>query len=121
MVLISGLDGIIATNTTTSRLNLKTDEKTVKEIGKGGMSGAPLYERSLEMVKYIYQKTEGHLPIIASGGIMTPAQALEMLDNGASLIEVYSGFIYNGPKYIKKINKFLAKTFAAREKENSSI
>lgn len=120
MVLISGLDGIIATNTTTSRQNLKSNEGTIREIGRGGMSGAPLYQRSLEMVKYIYQKTEGHLPIIASGGIMTPQQALEMLDNGASLIEVYSGFIYNGPKYIKKINKFLAKTFVAREKENSS-
>jgi dihydroorotate dehydrogenase len=88
----------------------------VAKIGQGGLSGKPLFERSLELVKYIYEKTEGHLPIIASGGIMTPQQAMMMLDCGASLIQVYTGFIYNGPKYIKKVNKFIAKTLIQRQK-----
>ena len=116
LVLISGLDGIIAANTTNRRDNLLTDKHMVAKIGQGGLSGKPLFERSLELVKYIYEKTEGHLPIIASGGIMTPQQAMMMLDCGASLIQVYTGFIYNGPKYIKKINKFIAKTLIQRQK-----
>ena len=110
LVLVSGLDGVIATNTTRSREGLKSNENRVKEIGDGGLSGAPLFERSLEFVKYISQKTNGQLPIIAVGGIMTPENAKQMLDAGASLIQVYSGFIYNGPSFVKQINKHLAKT-----------
>ena len=117
LVLISGLDGIIAANTTSKREGLASGKNVVSKIGQGGLSGKPLYERSLELVKYIYEKTNGHLPIIASGGIMTPAQAMEMLDSGASLIQVYTGFIYNGPKYAKKINKFIARTLQERQRQ----
>lgn len=107
LVLVSGIDGIVATNTTRSRAGLKTDSQTVETIGNGGLSGAPLFEKSLSFVKYIHDKTDGLLPIIGVGGIMTPKQAQQMLDAGASLIEVYSGFIYNGPAFIKQILKYL--------------
>lgn len=110
LVLVSGLDGIVATNTTTLRSNLTTSDEKIKNIGEGGLSGAPLYNRSLEMVKYISKKTEGQLPIIGVGGIMTPLQAKEMLDAGASLVQVYTGFIYNGPGFVRKILKHISKT-----------
>lgn len=109
LVLVSGLDGVIATNTTQSREGLSTSKEAIDSIGNGGMSGAPLFARSLEVVKYITKKTEGQLPIIAVGGIMTPEQAETMLNAGASLVQVYSGFIYNGPGFVKDINKHLAK------------
>lgn len=110
LVLTSGLDGVIATNTTTEResLGLKSDKSKITAIGDGGLSGAPLFPKSLEMVRYISQKTKGLLPIIAVGGIMTPQNAKEMLDAGASLIQIYSGFIYKGPALAKKIVKYLA-------------
>ncbi len=109
LALINGLDGIVATNTTRSRSNLVTAEKTVTAIGEGGLSGAPLFEKSLETVRYIHAKSNGLLPIIASGGIMTPDQASRMMDAGASLIEVYTGFIYEGPAFAKRIVKHLKK------------
>ena len=108
--LVSGLDGVIATNTTRSRENLISDKESVEAIGDGGLSGAPLFEKSLSFVKYIHKRTNGTLPIIAVGGIMSPENAKAMLDAGASLIQVYSGFIYNGPAFVKNINKYLAKT-----------
>ncbi|MGM9774754.1 MAG: quinone-dependent dihydroorotate dehydrogenase [Candidatus Egerieousia sp.] len=110
LTLISGLDGIIATNTTRDRSNLLTDQATLDKIGEGGLSGKPLFEKSLSTVRYIAEKTKGNFPIIASGGIMTPEQAKQMLDAGASLIQVYSGFIYNGPSFAKKICKYLYKS-----------
>ena len=109
LALINGLDGIVATNTTRSRENLITPAKTIEAIGEGGLSGAPLFEKSLETVRYIHAKSNGLLPIIASGGIMSPDQASRMLDAGASLIEVYTGFIYEGPKFAKRIVKHLKK------------
>ena len=107
LVQISGIDGIVATNTTRSREGLVTPYEDVTNIGEGGLSGAPIFEKSLRMVKYIHNRTKGSIPIIGVGGIMTPEQAQEMLDAGASLIEVYTGFIYNGPGYVKKILKHL--------------
>lgn len=107
-VLVSGLDGIIASNTTSGRGGLSTDKSEIEAIGNGGLSGAPLYRRTLDFVKYIAARTHGQLPIVASGGIMNPQQAKEILAAGASLVEIYSGFIYNGPGYVKKINKYLA-------------
>ena len=104
------MDGIVATNTTTSREGLVSPSDRVDFIGEGGLSGAPLYNRSLEVVRYISKKTNGQLPIIAVGGIMTPKQAKEMLDAGASLVQVYTGFIYNGPGFVKKILKHLVKS-----------
>lgn len=103
----NGIDGIIAGNTTRSRDGLTTSPQKVEAIGKGGLSGAPLYEKSLAMVRYLAGKTEGKLPIIGTGGIMTPEQAREMLAAGASLIEIYTGFIYEGPGFPRKILKYL--------------
>lgn len=109
LVLSCGLDGIVACNTTNSRDKLTTNQSVIDAIGNGGLSGAPLFERTLERVKYIYEKTEGKLPIIASGGVMTPIQAQQLLEAGASLVEVYTGFIYNGPSFAKKIINHLKK------------
>ena len=103
----NGVDGIIAGNTTRSRDGLTTSPQKVEAIGKGGLSGAPLYEKSLAMVRYLAGKTEGKLPIIGTGGIMTPEQAREMLAACASLIEIYTGFIYEGPGFPRKILKYL--------------
>jgi dihydroorotate dehydrogenase len=104
----SGIDGIVAGNTTRSRegLNSISAEK-IEAIGNGGMSGAPIYKKNLELVRYINTASEGKLPIIGVGGIMSGAQAQEMLNAGASLIEIYSGFIYEGPSLIKRIIKHL--------------
>lgn len=105
--MMSGIDGIVATNTTTSREGLKTPAAKVRKIANGGLSGAPLYTKSLSMVKHIHAYTRGRLPVIGCGGIMTPRQAREMLDAGASLVEIYTGFIYEGPGLVKKILKTL--------------
>ncbi|MBO7640764.1 MAG: quinone-dependent dihydroorotate dehydrogenase [Bacteroidales bacterium] len=105
----SGVDGIIAGNTTRSREGLSISAKKVESIGNGGLSGAPIFEKSLEMVRYLAQVTAGKLPIIGCGGIMSPAQAKQMLDAGASLIEIYTGFIYEGPALPAKIQRYLNK------------
>lgn len=104
-----GIDGVVATNTTVSREGLQTDDKRIAAIANGGLSGAPITKRSLEVVRYISEKTHGNLPIIGVGGIMSVADALNMLDAGATLIQVYTGFIYNGPAFMKRINKTLLK------------
>ena len=101
------IDGIVATNTTTSREGLSASAAQIERIGNGGLSGAPLTKRSIEIVKYIHTKTEGRFPIIGVGGIMSVEDALAMLDAGACLIQVYSGFIYNGPAFVKNICKAL--------------
>jgi len=103
------MDGIIATNTTITRGGLKTSNDIVEEIGKGGLSGRPLRERSTEIISYIHSKTNGKLPIIGVGGIMTAEEALEKLEAGASLIQLYTGFIYEGPGLVRKINKSILK------------
>lgn len=108
------IDGVIATNTTRSRDGLLTAAKRVEEIGNGGLSGKPLFTQSLEMVRLIARKTEGKLPIIAVGGIMSEQDALDMLDAGASLIQIYTGFIYNGPLFVKRINKAILKRLLAK-------
>lgn len=97
------IDGIVATNTTTSREGLKSNPARVMRIGKGGLSGSPLTLRSREMVRYIHEKTEGRLPIIGVGGVMRVEDAEAMLDAGASLVQVYSGLIYEGPGFMKRI------------------
>lgn len=107
--LVSGLDGIIATNGTYKRENLNSSQRVLNRAQDGILCGKPLYNRSLEFVKYIYKKTNGQLPIIASGGIFTSEQAKEMLNSGASLIQIYSSFIYKGAKIVKRINKYIVK------------
>ncbi len=103
------LDGFVATNTTTSRENLSTDKLTVETIANGGLSGEPLKNRSTEVIRYIHSKTKGSMPIIGVGGISSVEDALEKLDAGASLIQLYTGFIYEGPGIIKKICKAIDK------------
>ena len=99
------LDGIIATNTTISRQGLKTNDRVVESIGAGGLSGAPVANRSTEVIRYLNTKLEGKVPIIGVGGIHSKEDALEKLDAGASLIQLYTGFIYEGPSLIKSIKK----------------
>lgn len=104
----SGIDGIVAGNTTRSREGITSiSQEKIEAIGNGGMSGAPIHKKNLELVKYVHTKSEGKLPIIGVGGIMAPEQAKAMLDAGASLVEIYSGFIYEGPALIKNIIKYL--------------
>jgi len=99
------IDGIIATNTTTSRENLKTDKKTIEAIANGGLSGLPLKNRSTDVIRYLAEKSNKAFPIIGVGGIQSPEDALEKLNAGADLIQIYTGFIYEGPVLVKKINK----------------
>jgi dihydroorotate dehydrogenase len=103
------LAGIVATNTTIDRSNLKTDVSTVQDFGAGGLSGKPVRKRSTEIIKYISQKTQGKVPIIAVGGIFNAADAQEKLNAGACLVQVYTGFIYSGPGIAKNICKSLLK------------
>ena len=103
------LDGIVATNTTITREGLKTPSGEIKAIANGGMSGAPITKRSLEVVSYVHEKTGGKLPIIAVGGIMGVQDAMNMIDAGASLIQLYTGFIYEGPSLAKRINREILK------------
>ena len=105
----TNISGIIATNTTVQREGLKTNWKTINKIGSGGLSGAPLTKRSTEVIRYIFVKSRGEIPVIGVGGIMSAKDALEKLEAGASLIQIYSGFIYEGPALIKKINKAILK------------
>ena len=101
------LDGLVATNTTINREQLKTQNSKLKTIGAGGLSGLPLKQRSAEIIKYIAQKTNGQIPIIASGGIFTGADAKEKIDAGASMVQVWTGFIYEGPGIVKVICKVI--------------
>ncbi|MBA4166187.1 MAG: quinone-dependent dihydroorotate dehydrogenase [Chitinophagaceae bacterium] len=102
------LDGLVATNTTISRERLTSVPKEkITAIGAGGLSGKPLKERSTEIVQYIHEKTNGAIPIIASGGIFTVKDAKEKFAAGASLIQVWTGFIYEGPDIVKNICKGL--------------
>lgn len=104
------LDGLVVANTTISREGLhKLSPEKIKGIGPGGLSGRPLKERSTEMVRYIHEKTKGGIPIIASGGIFTADDAIEKLEAGAALIQVWTGFIYQGPGIVKDICKGLTK------------
>ncbi|AXT60627.1 quinone-dependent dihydroorotate dehydrogenase [Aquimarina sp. AD10] len=100
--------GIIATNTTISREGLRSNRDLVNE--KGGLSGKPLTSRSTEVIRFLSQKSNNAFPIIGVGGIHSAKDALEKLEAGASLIQLYTGFIYEGPKLIKDINKALLRS-----------
>lgn len=102
------LDGLIATNTTTGRQHLRTPTQEVAAMGEGGLSGKPLRERSTAVVRYLHQRTDGRVPIIAVGGISTAAHVREKLEAGASLVQVYTGFIYEGPAMVSRILRGLA-------------
>lgn len=106
----SGIDGIVAGNTTRSREGLTIPQSRIDEIGNGGLSGAPVHKKNLELVRYIHTKSQGRLPIIGVGGIMSGKDAQAMIDAGASLVEIYSGFIYEGPGLVKDIITHLENT-----------
>jgi dihydroorotate dehydrogenase len=105
----SGIDGVIATNTTISREGLKIKKSLVDNIGPGGLSGKPLTKRSTEVIKYLTSKSNNAFPVIGVGGIHSVEDAQEKLSAGASLIQLYTGFIYEGPSLVKRINKSLIK------------
>ena len=103
-------DGVIATNTTISRDHLVTDKNRVSAIGAGGLSGKPLRDRSTEVIKYLRQKLGPGYPIIGVGGIMSAEDAVGKIKAGADLIQIYTGFIYEGPAIVRKINRELSKS-----------
>ncbi len=103
------LSGLVATNTTISRETLSQKSKVKSQnIGAGGLSGAPLRKRATEVVQYLSEQTQHKIPIIASGGIFTGADAQEKIDAGATLIQVWTGFIYEGPSIVKNICQYIA-------------
>lgn len=104
-----GLAGVIATNTTIGRENLKTDPEKVAQFGAGGLSGAPLKDRSLEVLRLLHARMNGKAAIISVGGIETPEEAAERIANGATLVQGYSGWIYSGPLWARRINKSFTK------------
>ena len=105
IVISVGIDGVIATNTTVSREELKTGKKKLSYFGEGGLSGKPTKKRSTEVIKYLSEKSGGAFPIIGVGGIHSAEDALEKLNAGASLVQVYTGFVYEGPGLVKRINR----------------
>jgi dihydroorotate dehydrogenase len=105
ILLATKTDGVIATNTTISRNGLTTSAETISKIGNGGLSGKPLAKKSTEVISYLRSKLGKNYPIIGVGGIMLPEDALEKIKAGADLIQVYTGFIYEGPGFVKQICK----------------
>ena len=102
----TGIAGVIASNTTISRDNLKSPENIKNEIG--GLSGKPLTKRSTEVIRYLSEKSNKSFPIIGVGGIHSAKDAQEKLKAGASLVQIYTGFIYEGPGLVKQILTSLA-------------
>lgn len=102
------LDGLIVSNTTISRNDLQTAASAISKIGAGGLSGLPVKHRSTEIIQYISSKTNNKITIIGSGGIFTGADAAEKINAGASLVQVWTGFIYEGPSIVKNISSYLA-------------
>ncbi|WP_210463638.1 MULTISPECIES: quinone-dependent dihydroorotate dehydrogenase [Rufibacter] len=101
------LSGVIGTNTTISREGLQTSGQKITEIGAGGLSGKPLTSASTQVIRYLRQQLPQEIRIVGVGGIMTPEDALEKLSAGADLVQLYTGFIYEGPGLIRQINERL--------------
>lgn len=113
LVVELGLDGIIGTNTTISRAGLHTDPRTVKSAGAGGLSGAPLTSRSLEVLRLLRANVPGDLCIISVGGVETAQDVRDRLEAGATLVQGYTAFIYRGPFWVRSINRGLSRTATA--------
>lgn len=109
IVAITKIDGVIATNTTIDRGGLKTSKEKITAIGNGGLSGQPLTNRSTEVIRYLSKKSNQAFPIIGVGGIYTPQDAIDKLEAGASLLQVYTGLIYEGPAMVRNINRALSR------------
>ena len=107
LVSLTKLDGVIASNTSISRTHLKTATPTLEVIGNGGVSGQPIKEKSTQVIKYLADKSKKAFPIIGVGGIHSAQDALEKIEAGADLVQIYTGFIYEGPSLVKRINKAL--------------
>jgi dihydroorotate dehydrogenase len=103
----TNLDGVIASNTSTDRSGLKASKAVLENIGNGGLSGQPVKEKSTAVIKYLSEKSNKAFPIIGVGGIHSAEDAIEKIDAGADLVQVYTGFIYEGPSLIRRINKAL--------------
>ncbi|MCD8438857.1 quinone-dependent dihydroorotate dehydrogenase [Tenacibaculum finnmarkense] len=99
------IDGVIASNTSVNRANLKASKERLTEIGNGGVSGQPVKDRSTKVIKYLADNSNKSFPIIGVGGIHSEKDALEKIDAGATLVQIYTGFIYEGPSLVKRINK----------------
>lgn len=117
VLLATPLDGIVATNGTVAREGLHTSRAAIDKIGGGRLSGAPLKHRALEIVRRIHTRSGGAYPIIGVGGLMTPEDVREMLAAGADLVQLYTGYIYNGPRFVKEICRTLIADAAAEEAE----
>lgn len=105
LIIDTKLDGVIASNTSIDRTGLKTSDERLKAIGNGGLSGQPIKAKSTRVIRYLSEKSNKGFPIIGVGGIHSEQDALEKLKAGADLIQIYTGFIYEGPSLIKRINK----------------
>jgi len=111
IVVDTKLDGLIATNTTIDRNGLKTTDNRLAAIGNGGLSGQAVKSRSTEVIKYLAEKSKHAFPIIGVGGIHSVEDAIEKLEAGASLVQIYTGFVYEGPSIVKKINQGIQKAY----------
>lgn len=109
IIISTKLAGVVATNTTISRENLVHTKEDALKIGNGGLSGAPLTQHSLAIIKQLRTKLGPKPAIIGVGGIMSPKDAVDKIKAGADLVQIFTGFIYNGPSFVKNINKELAK------------
>ena len=107
LVATTKIDGVIASNTSIDRTGLKATKDKLEQIGNGGLSGQPIKDKSTKVIKYLADKSNKAFPIIGVGGIHSAKDAIEKLEAGADLIQIYTGFIYEGPKLIKEINKAL--------------
>ena len=105
LVLQTKLDGVIASNTSTNREGLSLSQEELQQIGNGGLSGQPIKDRSTAVIKHLSSQSNKAFPIIGVGGIHSPEDALEKINAGADLLQIYTGFIYEGPRLIKNINK----------------
>ncbi len=112
------ISGFVCTNTTLKRDGLKTHPKGLKKIGKGGLSGKPLRKPALALLSQVYQLTRGKIPLIGVGGIFTAEDAYERIKAGASLVQLYTSFVYNGPFTVKRMNEGLLRLIGKDEIEN---
>jgi len=113
------LDGLVVSNTSISRVGLLCTAGELERIGAGGLSGKPIRKKSTEFIQYVSQKTSGSLPVIGSGGISSAADAKEKIQAGAGLVQIWTGFIYEGPCLVKRILKAFLKTNTKQSTHNS--
>jgi dihydroorotate dehydrogenase len=116
IIRLTKIDGVVATNTSISRHTIVHEQEKAKHAGSGGLSGLPIRERSTEVIKYLADKSAKAFPIIGVGGIMNASDALEKIQAGADLVQIYTGFVYSGPMLVKKINKAILASKVANEK-----